>query len=164
MSNLPRKPVRFIAENQELLKSMSDMMPTPMTDYKVNVDAPEAKMESAYRSPDGRVNGNELFRRYPDGTLDLDAAKHVVVDIINRVRDHGILTELEKVALTCIFPMMFSFVDARLIGPLTAVQLRLSADEILAIHRAVTQHMITMTNWNAGMGGSFKDGTYVPKV
>lgn len=164
MSNLPRVPVRLVEENQDLLKSQNEMMPTPMTDYKNNVDVPEAKMEATYRAPSGRNLGNQSFRRYADGTLDIDAAKNVVIDAVHKAKDHGDLTELEKLVLTIVFPMYFAFVDARLIGPLTAVQLRLSPSEVMQIQQVVVAHLITEMNWNAGLGGGGDPGRIQPKV
>lgn len=163
MSHFPRYPVRFLEGNSELLKSMGEVLsggrPGEGTDYVPTETAVEAStIEQQYRAPMGRVNGNEVFRRYPNGDLDLDNAKHVVVDIIHKVKDKGDLTELEKLILGCLFPLMFPFVDSRLAASLTSVQLRLVPWECALIHQLVADHLTAEMSYNAGIGGGGDPG------
>lgn len=161
MHNLPRLPVRFLQDNNELLKSMevlSGGRAGEGTDYVPTEPELTARMEPQYRTPMDRVNGNEVFRRYPNGDLDLEAAKHVVVDVIHKVKDKSPLTELEKLILGCLYPMMFAFVDPRLAAQLSMVQLRLAPWECAMICQAVDAHLIAEMNYNAGIGGGGDPG------
>lgn len=163
MTFFPRAPVRFIPIHSELLSNQMQSR-TIKQDPPNNPDhVPTARMESHYNAPAGRVLGNQLFRRMPSGELDLDAAKHVIIDIIHKVKDQGPLTELEKTALGCIFPLMFPFVDARLVGPLTRVQLRLTPSEVDAIAQAVAAHLTAEMSYNAGRGGGGDPGRAVTR-
>lgn len=161
---LPRLPVRFIQENAELLKSMDGEVLSggragTGTDYTQTESVAEAQcIDPQYRTPNGRVNGNELFRRNPNGDLDLDNAKHVVVDIIHKVKDKADLTELEKLVLGCFFPLMFPFVDARLAEPLTRVQFRLAPWECAMVSQMVAAHLSAEMSYNAGLGGGGDEG------
>ena len=165
MSHFSRYPVRFIEYNAELLKSMdggevlSGGRAGEGTDYVETEFVPQAQtIVPQYRAPMDRVNGNELFRRYPNGDLDLDNAKHVIVDIIHKVKDKADLTELEKIVLGCFFPLMFPFVDPCLAGPLMSVQLRIAPWECALVSEMVASHLTTEMNYNAGIGGGGDPG------
>ena len=156
MSHLPRVPVQFLTQNQELLKSQESMAggAPGATDYKQDQDAPVAIPEPQMRAPGDRNIGNLLFRRNPDGTLDVEAAKMVVVDIIHRAKDLLPLTEQEKIVLGCFFPMQFpGFIDQRLVKQITAVQLRLAPWEVMDVAMAVSSHLMQEMSYNAGRGG-----------
>lgn len=157
MSNFPRYPVRFLDHNDELLKNQAPDLQKSV-DHATTEDVPTAHMEAQYNAPHGRMLGNQLFRRYPNGNLDLDAAKHVVVDILHKVKDKGYLTELEKLVLNCMFPMAFSDVDPRLSEPLIRVQLKLAPWEIDLVAHAVSAHLVAEMNYNAGLGGGGDPG------
>jgi len=157
MSHFPRLPVRFIAENSELLKSQEVGL-NKSIDYQLTESVPEARMEPQFRAPGDRNLGNVLFRRNPDGSLDVEAAKHVVVDMIHKVKDQMALTELEKLVLGILFPLAFDFVDPRLAKPLTAVHLKLAPWEVMLIASKVSAHLIAEMNYNAGLGGGGDPG------
>lgn len=163
MSNLPRIPVRFLEHNAELLKSQDPSDLRKSTDYTFTEDVGAMNMGPQYNAPQGRVLGNQLFRRYPNGMLDLDGAKHTVVDIIHKVKDQGPLTELEKLVLGCIFPLVFPFVDGRLSESLTRVQLKLAPWEIDQIAHAVSAHLTAEMSYNAGIGGGGDPGRAVTR-
>lgn len=152
MNHFPRRPVRFVPQNEEMLKSLYTREHDDHPDYRQTEDVPKAHMEPQYRTPPDRVMGNQMFRRYPDGTLDLEDCKHRVVDALRKVKDGLPPTSLEKVALSCIYPTLFAYVDARLLSSVSAVQLRLSPWEITLIHQKVAEHLIQEMNWNAGIG------------
>ena len=116
-NNLPRRPVRFVEANQDLLKSqVGTASPGPGwagqregTDYREEevVYKVPAGVQSSYRTPADRVNGNQLFRRYTNGSLDVKWAMHQVVDALHRAKEsggHDQLNSLEKVALSVLFP------------------------------------------------------------
>lgn len=153
--NFPRLPVRFLAHNQELLKSQQSMAGAELgaTDYEVTESAPVAVPEPQFRAPGDRNLGNLLFRRFPNGMVDVENAKMVVVDIIHKVKDLVPLTELEHVVLGCFFPGQFPYVAPGLVEQLSAVQLRLSPLEMSMISEAVAAHLSAEMSWNAGAGG-----------
>lgn len=93
-----------------------------------------------FRVPTGRASGNQLFRRYSDGTLDIDAAKDVVVDVIIKLK-HGVqpLTDLEKLVLTLHFPSVFNFYDPLVAAKMAAHHLNLSMHEKMMISAKVAQ-------------------------
>jgi len=144
MSHFPRKPVRFIEANDELLdiqKAVASDMRTS-TDYGGPTEtAYPAQSEPQYRTPHDRVSGNEMFRRYPDGSLDYAYAKDKVVEAVHKVRDGGVLTSVERVALSCMFPHMFSGVDSGVSAAVRAVNLRLSAEESMKVALLVAKHL-----------------------
>jgi hypothetical protein len=198
-ANFPRLPIRFLPEQAELLKSLSEDVDLEAgakeaarvrsnvrksqvsllskavapsgnqsddTDWKLTETPPTvpATIQPQFRAPMDRNIGNVLFRRNPDGSLDMDAAKHVVIDIIHRVKDQGPLTELDKVTLGVMFPTLFAFVDPRLATSLMAVHLRLSEWEVQSIVELVAAHFKAELNYNAGLGGGSVPGRETTRV
>ena len=175
--NYIRMPVRFVPGNQELLKSQvgsassgpgwagqregTDYRPGEESAYNV---APGVR--PSYRTPPERVNGNPMFRRYPDGKLDVAYAVHQVVDALHRVKEsggHDQLNSLEKIALSVLFPMSFQYVDPGMAPAVASVQLRLGPAELLMIREAVGGHLAEEANWNAGRGGGSVPGRHVTR-
>ncbi|NJL53706.1 hypothetical protein HC928_00275 [bacterium] len=115
-------------------------------------------MQPTFNAPVGRENGNHVFRRYPNGNIDIEDAKNTVVDIIVKVKDGLQITDLEKTILGCMFPLMFPFVDTRLQEPFMRVQLRLAPWEMALICDKVTAHLAEVMNYNAGLGGGSVPG------
>lgn len=147
MAHFPRKPVRFIEANNELLdvqKSVSSSQgSSPGTNYSGPTEtAYPAKMQSQYRTPADRESGNEMFRRYPDGTLDYKYAAHKVIEAVHKYRDGCALTGIEKTALSCCFPNCFSFHDIGVGSAMRAVNLRLSFEEHLKVSSLVSAHLM----------------------
>jgi len=144
MSQFTRKPVNLIEANEELLDIQkavaADMRHS--TDFSGSLeDAYPAQMEPQYRTPTDRVNGAEMFRRYPDGQLDVDYAKHKVIDAVHRVRDGVALASLDQVALSCLFPHTFSYVDSGMLASMRAVNLRISPEEAMKVAMVVSEHL-----------------------
>lgn len=125
------------------------------TDWKSEENAPTAPqgVVPQFRAPGDRNIGNVLFRRNPDSTLDLEAAKHVVVDMIHKVKDQLPLTELEKTTLGVFMPTIFEYVDPRLAQSLMAVHLRVTPWEIELVNHLVAAHLLAEMSYNAGLGG-----------
>jgi hypothetical protein len=163
-------PVRFIESNKDLLKSGpgwagqregTDWRPNEESNYQV---PPGVRAE--YRTPADRVSGNVMFRRYPNGMLDISLAMSCVVDALHRVKEsggHDQLNSLEKVALSVLFPTMFQYVAPGMAQSVASVQLRLSPVEILQIREAVSRHLAEELNWNAGRGGGSVPGRHVTR-
>jgi hypothetical protein len=160
MHNLPRRPVRFVPQNVELLKSQEGSAGQRLgaTDYSdpglPYMDVPTG-VRTSYRTPTPgeRVNGNEFFRRYINGMLDIESAAHKVIDALHRVKDsggHDQLNSEEKTVLGALFPTQFSEIGA----VIASVQLRISDMEVEMIRQRVALHLAEEMNWNAGLGGS----------
>lgn len=145
MSHFPRKLVRFIEDNQELLdvqKSVSGEQGVVGTDYSGPTESPmTAQMEPTYRTPNDRVSGNEMFRRYADGTLDIEYASNKVITAIHNTSVGIVLTGIEQTALSCLFPQNFSYVDAGVSAATRAVNLKISPLESLQIQARVSKHL-----------------------
>lgn len=178
MSNYTRLPVRFIPGNQDLLKSQTGTAsPGPGwagqrqggTDWQPgDASAPvhPPGVQPTYRTPPDRVINNQLFRRYPNGALDIEYAKHLVVDALHRVKDSGgvdQLNSLEKVALGVLFPMSFDFVAPNMVESVATVQLRLAPAELLLIREAVARHLAAEVNYSGGQGGGSVPGRAVTR-
>lgn len=160
--NLPRKPVRFLPQNEALLKAQDAGQSHEATDYSQDVVIPTVgPKRSSYRMPLDRECGNYMFRRYMDGSLDLSYACHKVIDAIHQAKDSGgadVLNSLQKVALSVLFPNSFDFVDSAMVPQIASVQLRLSPEEVQLIRMKVAAHLAEEMNWNAGRGGGSVPG------
>lgn len=142
MNNLPKVPVRFVPQNDELLNKSSNAGQSPTnTDLKINQTVPDFDMQGSYRAPHDRVNGNQMFRRYPDGTLDVEYAKHKVVDAIHKVRDGVALNGIEQCALSCCFPQNFSYIDPTCLESMRTVNLKISSHEAQIVATTVAIHL-----------------------
>lgn len=177
MSNYTRMPVRFIDGNQDLLKSQTGTAsPGPGwagqregTDWRPGeesaVQVPPG-VSPSYRAPADRVNGNQLFRRYPNGLLDVEYAKHQVVNALHRVKEsggHDQLNSLEKVSLSVLFPASFDYIPQGMAPAVASVQLRLSPTEVMMVREAVARHLAEELNYNAGSGGNSVPGRSVTR-
>ena len=163
-SNLPRRPVRFIKENEELLKSQEGLagQSKTATDFEENVPYGTISRPTAtYRTPPDRVNGNQFFRRYINGILDVPYAAAKVIDAIHRAKDSGGIDQLngeEKTALSLIFPTQFGSMSSAVASATAMVQQRLSLMEVEQIRQTVAAHLQEELNYNAGRGGGNTPG------
>jgi len=165
--NSSKVPVRFIEGNQELLKSMGTDYSSVKgkTDYinDVHANVEMARIEENYRTPTGRVNGNELFRRYLDGRLDIKYAVHKVVDALHKYREHAVpLYTQELVALQILFPEVISdgLIDPSMVSAVAGVNVKITPQERELIRIKVASHIAEEINWNAGMGGGSVPGRH----
>lgn len=164
-NNLPKVPVRLLEQNQELLKSTAGQAPGA-TDYSqtetvATISGTDPR--ATYRTPPDRMCGNEFFRRYINGVLDLRYAVDKVVDALHRAKDGGGVDQLnneEKTALGILFPMQFATVDSSMTLQVAAVQLKITPVEMEAIRQAVAAHLQEELNYNAGRGGSSAPGRH----
>ena len=154
MNNLPKRPVRFQEDNQELLKSQGDYV------NDTTVPSIPAYVTPSYRTPPDRVSGNRFFRRNLDGSLDMENARNVVVDAIHRFKQKNIpVGTQEAVVLSVIFPGIFcEGVDPLMAAAVGAVQLDLIPEEVAMLRILVARHFAEEINWNAGQGGGTVDG------
>lgn len=148
MSHLPRVPIRFIESNKELLKSRSAGQRLGGTDHvKGEVAASQGFVQPTYRTPPDRVNGNILFRRNPDGTLDYEYAMHKVVDAIRKVKDGIAPTSLEQAALSCCFPGTFRYIDPGVVDSVRRVNLKITPEESVILAMKVAKHLQDMMDF-----------------
>lgn len=161
-SNLPRKPVLLVEENHDLLKSQEGLagQSKTATDFSENVPYDTISAPTAtYRTPSGRVNGNEFFRRYITGPLDVGYAVRKVLLAMARAKDSGGINQLngeEQSVLRVLFPVQFG--GDTLSGDQAMVQYRLTLIEVEQIRQAVAAHIQEELNYNAGMGGGSVPG------
>ena len=162
--NLPRRPVTWQEHNSELLKSQPGIagQSKTATDYKQEEDLARISTPQAqYRTPLDRVNGNEFFRRYIGGQLDLAYACEKVVWALARAKDGGGINQLnteEQTALGILFPAQFPVMDSGMVGAVAAVHNRLSPMEMQAIRQGVAAKLQEIMNYNAGRGGGSAPG------
>ncbi len=171
-NNLPKRPVRFQENNQELLKSMgadySDIEGKTNYTHDTDVATLPPGIQPSYRTPHDRVNGNVMFRRYLNGTLDMDNACQKVIDAVNRYKEKDVPKYTQEcIALQVIFPGHFDVgdVDPLMAASVAAVNLDLIPEEVALIRMKVATHLAEVMNWNAGQGGGSTPGrhqTYVP--
>jgi hypothetical protein len=165
-SNLPRQPVRFIQENQDLLKSQEGLagQKSGSTDFYenepyVHISGPS----STYRTPPDRMCGNAFFRRYLNGSLDLPYAVSKVIDALHRAKDSGGINQLnneERTALNVLFPTQFSFSSEPVVDAIAMVQMKISMPEIELIRQTVAAHIQEELNYNAGVAGGSTPGRH----
>lgn len=164
MSHFPKVPVRFIADNDELLKAQSgagSLAGQPMTDHAVQEHIPQQNAASVhFRAPYDRVNGNVMFRRYPDGQLDVDNSVAILMRILNAQKDGAPLTVQEKLAIQCVFPTIFPHEDPSLLESLRSVNLRITPLECLMLAIECGKHLAEQENFNAGYGGGSVPGRH----
>lgn len=177
MSNYTRVPVHLLEANQDLLKSQTGTATSGPgwsgqrsgTDWRpgeVSAHQVGPGVQPTYRTPPDRVSGNQLFRRRPNGALDMAHAKHLVLDALHRVQEsggHDQLNSMEKVALSVLFPMSFDYVPDGMANAVASVQLRLSPAETLSIRESVARHLSEEENYNAGQGGGSVPGRHVTR-
>lgn len=145
-NNFPRIPVRYLETNQELLKSQygSNISGASheATDYRNTEEvATLTTIPDQYRAPLDRMHGNEMARRNPDGTLDIDYMKHKVLDALKILKNKGTLNAIQELALSCVFPTVFQYVDPALSNTLARVNLKISPEECSMIAFAVADHL-----------------------
>ena len=162
MSHHIKKPVNMIPANQELLKSQASAgQELGATDFKVTEDDYmhlTAEPVSSYRTPVERVNGNVMFRRYLNGALDFDYAIGKVLEAVHKLKEGVPLSQPEEVALSVVYPSVFSYVDPGVVDSVRSVNLKLSLEETSLIALKVSAKLAEELNWNAGMGGGSVPG------
>ena len=164
--HLPRLPLNLQkaisgGSAEEELTNYKQNAPTNVPTYASGVD-------STFRAPMDRANGNVVFRRYPDGSLDIASAADKVLDMVHRVQENGnssaFLTNQEELILSVVFPTAFSFVDSSLLDRMREVNLRITADEAFLVAMKVQAHLKEELNWNAGQGGGSVPGRSVTRA
>jgi len=159
-THLPRLPLNLQkafsgGSAGEELSDYKSAEPETVPEYPTGVVA-------TYRAPADRVNGNSVFRRYPNASLDIDYAANKVIDMIHRVQESdnssGFLTNQEELILSVVFPRVFCFVDEAMLDHMREVNLRITMDEAVLVAMKVSAHLKEELNYNAGTGGGSVTG------
>lgn len=102
MSQFPRIPMTI--QHPEFFSKSASASAIGLTDYPGVDDVSTVKVEPAYRSVSHDTYRDQLFRRYPDGHLDLPNAIRIVLEVVYKAKDGGPLNEQECLMLSCCFP------------------------------------------------------------
>lgn len=94
------------------------------------------------------------FRRYPDGKLDFEWAKNVVLDAVHNLSYPHALRPIHQAMLTVVFPERFRMMEPKLAD----LRTQLSAAEKTKLRDIVEAQLLEEENWNAGGGGGSVDG------
>ncbi len=144
MSHLPRVPVRFVQQNDHLIKGGYAGSSIDGTNYKPGneeVIGEMATIQPSYRVPTDRPNGNEFFRRNPNGMLDMDYAVQKVVDAIHSVCDGVAPTMFEQICLSSLYPGAFLHPVVADPAITSRILLRITPEEAIQIVMGVSAHM-----------------------
>jgi hypothetical protein len=138
-----RMPIRFLPQNQELLKSLDAGQRRGGTDYNNDTKVPEQSgVKNSYRTPVDRVNGNTAFRRLPNGQLDYDYACQQVVDAIRKQKDGVALTSQEQAICAVCYPSVFSsYMDPAMVEAYRDQVLKCTPEECLLVALKVGAHL-----------------------
>lgn len=155
---------RWMFDRDDLVKATAGQTFSE-TDYRPEYPVVDSQtINNQYRVPENRWIGSVAFRRYPDNSLDFEYATQKVVQCINKVKDDGILDNLEMTILSVVFPETFKFVDPTIAMQMARVNLRLSAQEVQTIAELVAAHLREVLNWSAGYGGGSVPGRSITRV
>ncbi len=154
MSNhFPRRPINQLEHNQELLKSQDAGGHAGGTDYRFEAmeDTTSATtIVQQYRTPADREAGWLLFRRYPNGDLDLQYAVQKVVDSV-RLTIEGMMPNMfEQIMLSCFYPQAFTHPSVSMASTTMATLLRISPEEHFQIIMGVNAHFQAMYSYSHG--------------
>ncbi len=129
--------------------------------------AARAQPNPSYRTniqhqPQYKTQGNDrpnthmmsIIRRNPDGTLDWEWAKNMVLDAIKKMPYPNAMLPIDQALVTVVFPERF-----RAMEPMQAdIMTQFSASEKARIKSMVESQLLEEENWNAGQGGGSVDG------
>ena len=109
-----------------------------------------------------RSSGNDVLRRYPNGTLDVEYVALAVIEVIEKMKSADLgghsgfqMTELEKAILSLIVPELGKL---KMSPRMAALITHISPDEKSLVQHRVAALMQEKRNWNAGRGGGTVPG------
>lgn len=105
-----------------------------------------------YRDMEDRpgISKDSIMRRYPDGRLDYQWAKNMVVDALHNLSTSHALQPLQRAVLKMVLPE----IKIDILPSQANLMTKLSQSELDNLRKLVRQHMEEEENWNAGRGGS----------
>lgn len=143
-----RKPLHM--QSKVIAKAASKGSPSyeSARDDEIN----EAKIQSDFNSKrPSSVAGQAVFRRYPNGELDIQWAANQVIDAIHKATYGAVeLTTLEKAIIAVVFP---DAIDDPMAAKHGSLYLKISASEKSKIKAIVEKQIKDEASWNAGRGG-----------
>ena len=150
MSNYgPKIPLHI--QNPALAKAQG-AKPQGNPSYRTNI-----QHESKYKTQGAdRPNTHmmSVIRRNPDGTLDFQWAKNMVLDAVHNMSYPNALLPIHNALITIVFPERF-----RQMEPMQAdLMTQLSNSEKQQVRQLVEDQLLEEENWNAGQGGGSVDG------
>lgn len=95
------------------------------------------------------ISKMSVLRRYPDGNLDYQWAKNMVVDALHNVATPHALQPIQRALLKMVMPN----VEVEMLPAQANLITKLSGTELSQLKKLVNQHMEEEENWNAGHGG-----------
>lgn len=117
---------------------------------------PHTRHKVGYKlEPETRPNTHamSIIRRGPDGKLDFDWAKNMVLDALHNMAFPENLRPIHMALLTVVFPDKFQTME-----PMQAAILTQFGDtEKTQVRKMVEAAVAEEKNWNAGLGGSVED-------
>lgn len=153
--NLPRIPLHV--QNPDLVKATGKQVNPSYESF-----GPAQRFTPKYKQlGDDRpsTHAMSMIRRNPDGTLDYDWAKNVVIDAVhNAATPHAILP-VHLALLQVVFPQRFRSMEPQQAALLT----QLSESEKARVKDLVEAHLKEEENWNAGAGGSSIAGRHITR-
>jgi hypothetical protein len=100
-----------------------------------------------------------VIRRNPDGTLDFQWAKNVVIDAVHKMHYPEALRPIDRALLTVVFPDKYQ----GMMPQEADLKTQLSASEKSKVRQIVEAQLKEEENWNAGQGGGSIEGRSVTK-
>ena len=148
-NNLPRIPLNL--QNPGISKS-GPQKNQSYASFQPNV---VNRVEYKYQGQD-RPNTHmmSIIRRNPDGTLDFQWAKNMVIDAVHSLDCPEDLRPIHRALLTVVFPDK----DRGMMAQEADLKTQLSASEKQRVRKMVEDQLKEEENWNAGRGGGSVDG------
>ncbi len=147
MSHFPKIPMHL--QNPDLFKA--SLAGSAITNSSIQETVPSASTHSQYRTPPDRVNGNEVFRRLPNGQVDMLAAVDTCLAALNQLKFKGPLNDIECRILCACFPEAMKEVVPEMDGHMAAAEcrsrLRVSEEEIRDIAALTSMKLMEMHQW-----------------
>ena len=146
MSNYgPRKPLHV--QNPDLVKATGAQSNPSWESFRAHrTFKPEYKTQPKERPS---THAMSLIRRNPNGELDYEWARSIIIEAINGLSYPHALTPLHQALVTIMYPEKI-----RMMEPAIAeLRTQLSGSEKTKLRSLIKDDLIEMENWNAGSGG-----------
>jgi len=122
---------------------------------------PHQRFVPQYKGMDDRPSTHAMatIRRNPDGTLDYEWAKNMVIDAVHNSAQPYALLPIHLALLTVMYPQRFRNMEPQQAEILT----QFSPSEKDKVRQLVEAQLREEENWNAGLGGSSVEGRHVTR-
>lgn len=148
-SNPPRVPLNF--QNPNISKSGPQKNPSWESARKHEIHRPEYKYQGQDRP---NTHMMSVIRRNPDGTLDFQWAKNMVLDAVHNLSYPHAMRDIHRALLTVVFPDQYE----GMMPQEADLKTQLSNTEKQKLRKMVEAQLLEEENWNAGRGGGSVDG------